>query len=102
LYLEKAWYVLSFPQCFSFFLFFLKNSVSAEVASTLSFIGIGSGAGADEDDFHTFKRKNLEVNKEERDNERRKKQQLIKVAAHSGVVKAFGRTTQTPRKVVHF
>ncbi|KAI0688189.1 hypothetical protein BC835DRAFT_1408157 [Cytidiella melzeri] len=73
-----------------------------EVVSISNFVGTGAGAGADEDDFHTFKRKNLEVTKEEKADERRKKQQAVRVGAHSGVMKAFGRTTQSSRKVVKF
>ncbi|KAI0084925.1 hypothetical protein BDY19DRAFT_997326 [Irpex rosettiformis] len=73
-----------------------------EVVATTTLVGTGMEAGADEDDFHTFRRKNLEISKEEKADERRKKQQAVKVGARSGVVKAFGRTVQKPHKVVIF
>jgi len=73
-----------------------------EVTSAATFVGTGSGAGADEDDFHIFKRKNAEITRDESVNERRKKQQAVKVGAHSGIVKSFGQVLQKPRKVVTF
>ncbi|KAF7797598.1 hypothetical protein EIP86_008798 [Pleurotus ostreatoroseus] len=75
-----------------------KNDVSAKAV----FLGIGQEAGADEDDFHTFKRKTAEVVREEKADERRKKKADVRVAAHSGVVKSFGQAVQQPKKVVTF
>jgi len=40
------------------------------VAEKTAFLGIGTEAGADEDDFHTFKRKTAEVDKEQKTAER--------------------------------
>lgn len=36
------------------------------VANKMTFLGTGAGAGADEDDFHTFKRKSAQVDKEQK------------------------------------
>ena len=77
-------------------------NVFTEVIATTTLVGTGAEAGADEDDFHTFRRKNLELTKEEKAEERMKKQQALKVGAHSGVVKAFGRPIQKLQKVVTF
>ncbi|KZT06286.1 uncharacterized protein LAESUDRAFT_743455 [Laetiporus sulphureus 93-53] len=74
-----------------------------EVAAATVFLGTGNGAGADEDDFHTFKRKNSEIDKSEKVEERLKKQAKIKVGAHSGVVKSFGKVpVAETKKVVYF
>ncbi len=65
-------------------------------------MGTGREAGADEDDFHTFKRRNAEVVNEEKASERLKRQADVKVGAHSGVVKSFGQVAQKPKKVISF
>ncbi|KAI0339941.1 hypothetical protein BDW22DRAFT_559700 [Trametopsis cervina] len=75
---------------------------SNEVISKVILVGTGTEAGADEDDFHTFRRKHAEVSKEERADEKLKKQQAVKMGAHSGVVKAFGRVAPKPQKVISF
>ncbi|KAJ3556603.1 hypothetical protein NM688_g1934 [Phlebia brevispora] len=62
----------------------------------------GREAGADEDDFHAFKRKTAEVTKEEKADERRKRKADVRVGALSGVVKSFGQVMQKPQKVVTF
>ena len=97
---EETWYVVSLD---SFRI--LTNallSLLVEVIASKTLIGTGAEAGADEDDFHTFRRKTLEITKEEKADDRRRKQQTVKVGAHSGVVKAFGRPLQTAHKVVNF
>ena len=66
------------------------------------FVGTGAEAGADEDDFHIFKRKNAEVGKEEKADERRKKTAAVKVGAFTGTVQAFGKPAPTAKKVVVF
>ncbi|KIP06997.1 hypothetical protein PHLGIDRAFT_71798, partial [Phlebiopsis gigantea 11061_1 CR5-6] len=73
-----------------------------EPTLTAVFIGTGGGAGADEDDFHTFKRKTAEVSREEKFDDRRKKLAGMKVGALSGVVKSFGQVTHKPKKVISF
>ena len=40
------------------------------MAEKATFLGTGTEAGADEDDFHTFKRKSTEVDKEQKTAER--------------------------------
>jgi len=46
------------------------------VANNTPFLGTGVEAGADEDDFHTFKRKSAEVDKEQKTAERVQKSRL--------------------------
>jgi zinc finger CCHC domain-containing protein 9 len=80
----------------------LTVHVISEVTPSTAFVGTGAEAGADEDDFHTFKRKSAEVGKEEKAEERRKKGVAVKVGAFSGTAQAFGRPLQRPKKVVVF
>ncbi|KAI0650004.1 hypothetical protein C8Q79DRAFT_941885 [Trametes meyenii] len=69
-----------------------------EVAATTVVLGTGREAGADEDDFHTFKRINAEVDQAEKAEERAKRRAEVKVGAHSGVVKAFGNSAPAAKK----
>lgn len=70
----------------------------SEVTATTVLVGTGGEAGADEDDFHTFKRVNAEVDKAEKAEERAKRRAEVKVGAHSGVVKAFGDAPPATKK----
>ncbi|TFK66551.1 hypothetical protein BDN72DRAFT_771846, partial [Pluteus cervinus] len=86
------------------------------VESSTAVFGIGKEAGADEDDFHIFKRKTREVERDERREEKAKKMMNVKAGVHSGIVKSFGRTptpiasrmgtktpqAQTTKTVVYF
>ena len=72
------------------------------MAATTVFVGTGQEGGADEDDFHTFKRRTLEVDKAEKVEEKVKRKAEVKVAAHSGVVKAFGSSARAAKKKVVF
>ncbi|KAI0676848.1 hypothetical protein C8Q78DRAFT_1149198 [Trametes maxima] len=69
-----------------------------EVAATTVVLGTGREAGADEDDFHTFKRINAEVDQAEKAEERAKRRAEVKVGVHSGVVKAFGNAAPATKK----
>ncbi|KAI0637792.1 hypothetical protein C8Q77DRAFT_1087895 [Trametes polyzona] len=69
-----------------------------EVTANTVLLGTGREAGADEDDFHTFKRVTAEVDKAEKAEERAKRRAEVKVGAHSGVVKAFGDTPAVVKK----
>ena len=51
------------------------RSISAMVEKT-AFVGTGAEVGADEDDFHTFKRKSAEVDKEQKAVERSQESKL--------------------------
>jgi zinc finger CCHC domain-containing protein 9 len=66
---------------------------------------MGHGAGADEDDFHTLGRKNVEVDRDIKKDERAKKKPGVQAGLYAGTVKAFGtsvgNSTKT-KKVVHF
>ncbi|KAI9063344.1 hypothetical protein FKP32DRAFT_702991 [Trametes sanguinea] len=75
-----------------------------EVTATTPLVGTGREAGADEDDFHTFKRVTAEVDKEEKAEERAKRKADVRVGAHSGVVKAVGDALpeKKKKKVVFF
>lgn len=79
-----------------------KKDASGTVATTI--FGTGSGAGADEDDFHAFKRKNVQVSKDEKKEDRLRKKLDVKAGMHTGTVKAFGKTevSSKPKKVVFF
>ena len=46
------------------------------VVEKTAFFGTGAEAGADEDDFHSFKRKSVEVDKEQKAMERAQKSRL--------------------------
>ena len=49
-------------------LFFrLTNVQSADGSAAASFLGTGHEAGADEDDFHMIRRRNLEIDGDERE-----------------------------------
>jgi len=59
--------------------------------------------GADEDDFHTFKRRTAQIERDEKKEEKAKRMMDMKAGAHSGVVKAFGKPPVPPtKKVVYF
>lgn len=64
------------------------------------FVGTGRESGADEDDFHTFKRMTAEVDRSEKVDEKAKKRAGVKVGAHSGVVRAFGDAPAPKKKKV--
>ena len=64
---------------------------------------VETSAGADEDDFHTLKRRTAQIEKDERKEEEAKRMMAMKVGAHSGVVKAFGKPPlASTKKVVYF
>jgi hypothetical protein len=73
---------------------FSRYSTEGVNTSTTVF-GTGADAGADEDDFHTLKRRRAEVDRDERTEERVRKMANVKAGVHSGVVKAFGAETRT-------
>ncbi|KAJ7046848.1 hypothetical protein C8F04DRAFT_211898 [Mycena alexandri] len=65
--------------------------------------GTGREAGADEDDFHTFKRRKVEVDYDEKQEVKMKRLIDVKAGAHSGIVKPFGTNPVKPiKKVVFF
>ncbi|KAI0305620.1 hypothetical protein B0F90DRAFT_1699495 [Multifurca ochricompacta] len=78
---------------------FRKTEGSAAVA----LLGTGREAGADEDDFHTIRRKNAEIDRDERGEERARKEAKVLAGALTGVVKPFGKAlAKQPKKVVYF
>ncbi|KAJ7172415.1 hypothetical protein C8R46DRAFT_1085876 [Mycena filopes] len=65
--------------------------------------GTGREAGADEDDFHTFKRRKVQVDYDEKQDAKMKRMVDVKAGAHSGIVKSFGTNPVKPiKKVVFF
>ncbi|KAF8894327.1 hypothetical protein CPB84DRAFT_1816117 [Gymnopilus junonius] len=64
--------------------------------------GTGKEAGADEDDFHSFKRRTTEIDRDEKKETKLKEMLDVKTGKHSGVVKAFGNAPAPPKKVVVF
>lgn len=75
---------------------------NAERVASAAFFGTGQEAGPDEDDFHTFRRKNAEVDREAMGEERVRKMAKVRAGKHSGIVKAFGDLPVKPKKVVMF
>lgn len=65
-------------------------------------MGVGRNIGADEDDFHSFKRRKTEVDQGEKEEEKVKRLIDIKAGVHSGVLKSFGKSVAPPKKVVYF
>ena len=66
-------------------------------------LGTGLEAGPDEDDFHTFKRRTAEVDRDEKQTSKMKQMLELRAGAHSGVVKAFGNIPAAKKnKVVVF
>ena len=81
----------------------LTLNIFPDTVASAALFGTGKEAGADEDDFHTFKRRTAEVSRDEKDEEKFKKMQNIKVGVHSGTVKRFGAVpVSKPKKVVTF
>ncbi len=68
------------------------------IESSTAVFGIGKEAGADEDDFHIFKRKTREVERDGRREEKVKKMMDVKAGVHSGIVKPFGKI-MTPSRM---
>ncbi|KAG1812077.1 uncharacterized protein BJ212DRAFT_469695 [Suillus subaureus] len=68
-------------------------------SGTATFVGTGQSAGADEDDFHTFKRRNADVDSDIKKDERAKKKADVKFASYTGTVKAFGTPVGNSAKV---
>ncbi|PPQ63729.1 hypothetical protein CVT24_004238 [Panaeolus cyanescens] len=67
----------------------------------IAVFGTGREAGADEDDFHTLKRRTIEVDHEVKQADKLKNLMEIKTGVHSGIVKAFGAVAaQTTKKKV--
>ncbi|KAJ7452342.1 hypothetical protein B0H11DRAFT_286676 [Mycena galericulata] len=64
--------------------------------------GVGREAGADEDDFHAFKRRKTEVDRDVKQEEKLRRSVDIKAGALSGIVKPFGIVPLKPKKVVFF
>ncbi|KAI0268729.1 hypothetical protein BC834DRAFT_651030 [Gloeopeniophorella convolvens] len=73
-----------------------------EVTAVAALLGTGHEAGADEDDFHTIRRKNVEVDMDERGEERARKEAKVRAGALTGIVRSFGKAPVKPKKVVNF
>jgi zinc finger CCHC domain-containing protein 9 len=73
-----------------------------EGGAVAALLGTGREAGADEDDFHAIRRKNVEMDRDERGEERARKEAKVRAGALTGVVKAFGKAPATSKKVVYF
>ena len=63
-------------------------------------LGTGREAGADEDDFHMFKRRIIEVERDEKQEAKLKEMLDVRAGALSGTVKAFGNVPASVRKKV--
>ena len=69
----------------------------ADGSAASTFLGAGHEAGADEDDFHLIRRRNLEIDRDEREQAK-----AMQAGAVAEAVKASGRTSVKPKKVVYF
>ena len=78
------------------------NVWTAEGSAVATLLGTGQEAGADEDDFHTIRRKNAEVDRDEHGEERARKEAKVRAGAFTGIVKTFGKGPVKPKKVVNF
>ncbi|KAF8800207.1 hypothetical protein BYT27DRAFT_7263108 [Phlegmacium glaucopus] len=77
--------------------------IRQKVADPTTMLGTGREAGPDEDDFHTFKRRTTEVDRDEKQASKTKQMLELRAGAHSGVIKAFGNVPSTmAKKVVVF
>lgn len=92
---------VDFPP-FLLFLSLLTNAWTVEGSAVATLLGTGHEAGADEDDFHTIRRKNAEVDRDEHGEERVRKEAKVRAGAFTGTVKAFGKVPVKPKKVVYF
>ncbi|PPQ89467.1 hypothetical protein CVT25_011993 [Psilocybe cyanescens] len=76
--------------------------VREKITDATTVFGTGREVGADEDDFHSFKRKTTEIDRDERQETKLKQMLEVKAGVHSGVVKAYGAVPARPKKVVMF
>ncbi|KAI9459098.1 hypothetical protein F5148DRAFT_1276836 [Russula earlei] len=76
------------------------RKIEGNAVSTL--LGTGREAGADEDDFHAIRRKNVEMDRDERGEARVRKEAKVRAGALTGVVRAFGKAPVKPQNVVYF
>ena len=76
--------------------------VLTEVNARATVLGTGREAGADEDDFHTIRRKNTEMDRDEHGEARARKEAKVRSGALTGVVKAFGKVPVKPKNMVYF
>ena len=81
-----------------------KNLFSLTATDTMVFAGTGTEAGADEDYFHTIKRRTAEADREERTESRALKKLDVKIGAMSKTMKSFASQppTSAKKKVVFF
>ena len=73
-------------------------------AGTAFILGTGGDAGADEDDFHTFKRTKTALDAEEQEEKKAIKNADVKMGAMSRTIKSFSNKPPNPikKKVVVF
>jgi len=69
----------------------------ADGSAGATLLGTGREAGADEDEFHMIRRRNLAIDRDEREEAK-----TLRVGAVAGVVKASGQTSVKTKKVVYF
>ena len=65
-------------------------------------LGTGRDAGADEDDFHIFKRNTTAIERDEKHDAKLKEMLDIRAGALSGSIKATGAFPQSKKKAVVF
>jgi len=70
------------------------------VANPTTVLGTGREAGADEDDFHMFKRRTTEIERDEKQEKKLKEMLNVRAGVLSGSVKAFGDVPPPVKKKV--
>ncbi|KAF8149481.1 hypothetical protein B0H34DRAFT_667709 [Crassisporium funariophilum] len=74
--------------------------IRQKVADPTIMLGTGREAGPDEDDFHTYKRRTTELDRDEKQENKMKELLQLKAGVQSGVVRAFGDLPSTTKKKV--
>jgi hypothetical protein len=103
LWTYEEWSALHLLLCIPHSAYSDHTDANANNNLTLFAPTIGENAGADEDDFHTLKRRTAQVEKDEKEVEKAKRTMNMKAGAHSGVIKTFGKPpVVSTKKVVYF
>jgi len=68
----------------------------------LAVLGVGREAGADEDDFHIFKRQTTEMDRGEKREQQQKRLLRNGADTQTSIVKSVGNESKPTKKVVYF
>ncbi|KAG6861936.1 hypothetical protein C0995_009886 [Termitomyces sp. Mi166 len=73
-----------------------------DYVETKDILGIGDAAGADEDDFHSFKRQKIEIDRFEKHDEKEKRARAGHLATQSNTLRSTKCTSLPSKRVVYF